>query len=387
MKKKKLIIIIAAALALVLALGGIFLLKGKKPSKKAAENLDVPMEYTTGDAKVPAMIPKEIQISMPPTPEQQAAALAEREKKEAEEAEKARLAAMSRKERSAEKKAKKAKEKAEKKAEKEREKAEKKARKEAEKELKKAQEAAEEAEALGIEPDAKTLEILAKAEEAEAEAKALAEKEKEEEELPPTTSVIYRYEFLPDLVETVASYVEFLLTEEQGYAMVDKTLLPVLEVPELRVPAGMLTLAKNCSTPGMVTTVDLAWRGDVCLVTVTCKPGAVRERKPLELMTALEAVDYMKRLEPEFLGLSGESMEAYQVYALDGAVLINNRPCFRIHVYQDVGGEAGKEIVGQYYLSSDGEHLYRQEANGDVSSLPREELPHSQDVIQTEEET
>lgn len=405
MKKKKLIIIIAAVLVVGLVAGGALMLKGKKAPKEevlAPQPLDLPKSYQVENSSVPALVPREILVTHPLTEEQQAALEAQQngedqeEQEEQEEAEKKsfkeRLKDM--KEARAEKKAVKAQKKAEKKALKAAKKAAKEARKDAD-QLEK------QVEKLGENVDASMQEQLAEAqklaEKKEADYEALipepeeepekeAEPEEEVEEIP-TVTVSYRYDYLPDLQGTVVDYINTLTSEENGFQVVDETYLPLRRMPNIHVPAGMLRLAKNSDTAGVVIQVDLSWQDSTCVVDVTSCPGVVRELKPIRLLSSTEAVDYLKRLKPNLLGLPGDNMDDYNVYALDGAVLINNYPCIRLNIYSKVGGGVANEIAGQFYLSADGEHLYRHNAEtGSVEEMSRKDIPRT-DILDEGSET
>lgn len=391
MKKKKLIVIIATVLIVALAAGGALMLKGKKGSEadKPVKPIDPPENYQVENVTIPALTPRKILVTQPLTPEQQAELDAQQaEESEQEETEK------SFKEKLKEKKQERAAKKAEKKKLKEAKKAAKDARKQADQLEKQVEKLGENINA-SIEEQLKEAQALA--EKKEAELAAISPQPKEEEEVPkeegeeetiPTVSVIYRYDYLADLQQTVVNYIDQLTDEENGFAIVDETLLPLRRKPNFHVPAGMLLLARNSrGEEGTVDLVELAWQDETCQVTVTHGPGTVRELKPIQLLSSTEAVDYIKRMKPSMLQLDGDSMADYEVYALEGGVLVNNYPCIRLNIYRKTEGKTGNEIMGRYYLSADGEHLYLQnEDTGVVEELPRKEIPRT-DILQEPEET
>lgn len=406
MNKKKLIIIIVAAVLAVALLAGVGLMLKNKKAKKEVDltpkPLDPPTSYQVENSSVPALVPREILVTQPLTEEQQAAleeqqaqAAAEEEGQE-EKAEKKSFKERLKefKENRTEKKAEKAQKKAEKKAIKEAKKAAKEARKDAKKLEKQVEKLGENVDA-SVQEQLKEAQDLAAAKQAayealvpepEEEPEEEKKEESEETEEIPTVTVSYRYDYLPDLQGTVVDYINSLTSEANGFKVVDETYLPLRRMPNFDVPAGMLRLAKNSGTEGIVIQVDLSWQDSTCLVEVTSCPGVVRELKPVQLLSSTEAVDYMKRIDPKLLGLPGENMDAYTVYALDGAVLINNYPSIRLNVYTKSAGGMTNEIVGQYYLSADGEHLYRQnDATGEVDELPRKDIPRT-DILQKDQE-
>lgn len=405
MNKKKLIIIVAAVLVVALLVGVGLMLKKKKAAKEVdltPKPLDPPTSYQVENSSVPALVPREILVTQPLTEEQQAALEAQQAEAEEEEDQEEKAEKKSFKERlkefketRAEKKAEKSQKKAEKKAVKEAKKAAKEARKDAEKLEKQVEKLGENVDA-SIQEQLKEAQDLAAAKQAAYEAlipepeeepeEEKTEGEAEESEAIPTVTVSYRYDYLPDLQGTVVDYINSLTSEENGFQIVDETYLPLRRMPNFDVPAGMLRLAKNSGTEGVVIQVDLSWQDSTCLVEVTSCPGVVRELKPVQLLSSTEAVDYVKRINPKLLGLPGESMDDYTVYALDGAVLINNYPSIRLNIYSKVSGGSANEIAGQYYLSADGEHLYRMNPeNGEVVELPRREIPRT-DILKEDQE-
>ena len=87
-------------------------------------------------------------------------------------------------------------------------------------------------------------------------------------------------------------------------------------------------------------------------------------------MTMSEAVDFLYTLEPSVLGLSGTSMDTYRIYALDGAVMVNEQPCMRLSIYSREGPDQTNEVAGIYLLTRDAAHLYQlDEAAGTVREI------------------
>ena len=76
-------------------------------------------------------------------------------------------------------------------------------------------------------------------------------------------------------------------------------------------------------------------------------------------MTTAEVVSYIEHLSPSVLGLEGDSMDDYELFASESIILVDGRTCTQVRVYGD--GPAGtNEIKGIYFLSRDGKrYLYR----------------------------
>lgn len=114
----------------------------------------------------------------------------------------------------------------------------------------------------------------------------------------------------------------------------------------------------------MVLTVELTWTPETLLVVCDQAVGRVtnpaqpdRPVTPGAAMTMWEAQNFLQELEPSVLGLEGESMEDYHIYAIDGSVLVNGQPCMRLNVYSREEGQSN-EVAGIYLMSRDGQHLY-----------------------------
>ena len=87
--------------------------------------------------------------------------------------------------------------------------------------------------------------------------------------------------------------------------------------------------------------------------------AAPEPTEPLQIttrMTTSEVVSYIEHLSPEVLGLEGEDMSEYELFASESIILVDGRTCTQVRVYGD--GPAGtNEIKGIYFLSRDGKRL------------------------------
>ena len=80
---------------------------------------------------------------------------------------------------------------------------------------------------------------------------------------------------------------------------------------------------------------------------------------PGATMTTMEALDYIRAMEPADLGLTGESMEEYRIYALDGVVKVDDIPCLHVNIYQTDNPAGSNAVAGNFFISADGQHIYR----------------------------
>jgi len=159
----------------------------------------------------------------------------------------------------------------------------------------------------------------------------------------------------------VQTYKEFLTAEEQGFLLIDGETGELAEEPDFTAETGEILLKTESSEEGKLISVSLAWKKKNCTVTVSTAEGELPKLETVEpevvTMNLVEIVDFVSRLSPTDLGLEGQSMDDYEVYAIEGAVLVDNRSCIKINVYskEDVGSNS---IKGEYLLTPDGAHIY-----------------------------
>ena len=86
-------------------------------------------------------------------------------------------------------------------------------------------------------------------------------------------------------------------------------------------------------------------------------PPEEPEKKPVDIvvsMTTSESIDYFRSLPPEALGLPGESMDDYDIFASEHLIMVDDVPCKEFHVYS-VSGRAGtNDVQGLYLLTQRG---------------------------------
>ena len=173
------------------------------------------------------------------------------------------------------------------------------------------------------------------------------------------TKILYRYEGLQDPGQLVAAYMTLMTTPDGGFSTVDDTLLRI-DPPELEgKSSGSVQLARNVpkaedGTGGGVHSLLLSWSGDQCSVTLDMPEGRVRDPKPdTPQLSERRGLSDLKEMHPSKLGLEGESMDAYELMPVEGAVRIQGMPCQRVNIYDE-----SNQIAGSYFLSSDG-RLYK----------------------------
>lgn len=182
----------------------------------------------------------------------------------------------------------------------------------------------------------------------------------------PITAVTYRYEGFEDAKGMLTSYAGLLTAADVGFVYVDED-LTVAEAPDFEAESGTALLAKAGNTEGSVNTIELIWTAEEGTVVTDTVEGQIRQPRP-ETLSLSQAEDYVRSLSPAALGLSGESMDEYNVYPLAGSVLVDGKPCLHISVYSVDAASGTNVIAGEYFISADKSHIYRRDAaSGRVS--------------------
>ena len=196
--------------------------------------------------------------------------------------------------------------------------------------------------------------------------------EPEEEEEPEVTAIGYRYEGVKNAAGLALAYATLLTTEDMGFRLVNEELREPTEedtLPDFTAAEGEALLflelplpedADETTEPQAVA-MRLSWEEGICtvLLDIVPVPEELRpENGPQQTITFSEAVDRFKAMHPSVLGLPGDSMESYQVYSMNGMVLINDQPCMHLDVYSVDETTQTNVMAGCYYISSDGTRLY-----------------------------
>ena len=216
-----------------------------------------------------------------------------------------------------------------------------------------------------------------------------AEDGEEESEEPAATAIQYTYEGLQDPKALLSAYAALLTTEDAGFSAVDDELVRI-DLPDFEgkaaeegqeavPPATSVHLARNgTGEESVIHSLRLSWEGDRCVVIVDTPEGRVRNPQPAagQVGGAVApglTVEGFRTLSPSVLGLPGSSMDEYNVYVQDGTILVYGSTCIRLSVYAK-SASGSNEIAGNYFLSADGQHLYKYDlANNSVEELEIED--------------
>lgn len=181
----------------------------------------------------------------------------------------------------------------------------------------------------------------------------------------PKTEATYRYEGFQNPQEIMSAYINLLTLDDVGFDSVDDSLVRQEEALDLESQTGNVHLAHSLPED-MVLDLHLSWTEKNCLVKIDAIEGKITD-PPQEIdsaysnapMSLTEALDRVKSLDPAKLGLPGQSMDEYEIYSEMGSVLIGGTPCIRLNVYHNSQEDGTNENVGNLFISSDGQHLYR----------------------------
>ena len=169
----------------------------------------------------------------------------------------------------------------------------------------------------------------------------------------------YVYSGLSSMTDTLASYVQAL--EEDGCSPIDTNGV-VKELPDFSVSSGSVSMGKDTGDGG-VFQLQIAWEGDTCTITPVYAAELRITQPSVQALTVSEAIQRLKSCTPALLGLSGASMEEYEVYAEEGLVLVDSSPCLQLNVYSSTP----RQYRGCYLMTVDGAHLYQ--LDRDVSQV------------------
>lgn len=184
-----------------------------------------------------------------------------------------------------------------------------------------------------------------------------------------TGAFVYTYVGFAAVNESVQSYVEKLTTEEHGFSIVNGETFRAAQAPDFTLAEGTVSLSKSAENE-KITVIRLDWSADQCVASISIEDAPVIEEassKPNTSNVGLShsgAMEFLKELSPAVLQLEGESMEAYNIYIMNGFTYVNGEACLRIKIYTDSNSAQTNVHVGTYFMSGNGERIYRLSEDG-----------------------
>lgn len=180
----------------------------------------------------------------------------------------------------------------------------------------------------------------------------------------------YIYE-LNSFADIMNRYLDVLMGSEQGFYITDESYVVQEERPELQDAEGVLILARNAAAAegaeaetSRVFQLVIGWSQSSAnlAVRVSTAEGKISfPKKESEAGKAPEPssvsmqMEELRGMAPAHLGLSGNSMDEYTIFPVDGFVKVDGLDCRRFNVYES---DNPGSIAGVYLFSVDGEHVY-----------------------------
>lgn len=210
-------------------------------------------------------------------------------------------------------------------------------------------------------------------------------------------TITYTYIDLADAGKVAETYVDQLRSADPSFSVVDEEFVRILEAPDYTTAEGMVLMARNLPVPEsetpaqsqepeesdpaesvpptqapeaeepvrMVLTVRITWSEGQCVVTADEAEGMVTSPpRPQQTsggssVTIREAQARLEGMDPAKLGLSGETMEDYTVFPMDGVEMVDGAACITLYVYTNKSSQSSNQFMGSYLMTIDGLHLYR----------------------------
>lgn len=189
---------------------------------------------------------------------------------------------------------------------------------------------------------------------------------------------VYHYRQSADPAKLAAEYIGVLRGSEQGFSLVDLEHRKLAEEPSLDTLTGEIVLAKKSAGAAegesKLFRVIVAWSEFALAVEVSQQAGSIlppiveeeQQEEEFQPTAILEQVDYFNSLKPWDIGLEGDDMGDYKVYPKQGWVLVDSFSCREMDVYLEDVRDGSNAYMGTYFLSSDLQHLYQKDSNGQI---------------------
>lgn len=177
-------------------------------------------------------------------------------------------------------------------------------------------------------------------------------------------SFIYTYAGFEDVSVSVQAYAEMLAGEEQGFKVVDEETYRPAEAPDYTAADGTVSLSRELENEKLAV-VRLDWSSGQCVTSIGIKDKPVIEepekKKPKNNygLSHTGAAEFLKELDPAVLQLEGSSMDDYNVYIRSGFAYVDGEACLRIEIYSNANDAHTNAYMGKYFMSGNGEHIYR----------------------------
>ncbi|MFI3254329.1 MAG: hypothetical protein R3Y63_08355 [Eubacteriales bacterium] len=162
--------------------------------------------------------------------------------------------------------------------------------------------------------------------------------------------------------QATAGYVSFM--NSSGFKVID-SFHPVdgehyeMLTPDFTQRAGTVCLGKKASGTERLMLITVDWNYNGAVVTVEYRDGTIWVAPPSNnnskgSLSIDDAVAFLSSRSPSELGLSGTTMDSYNVYTAEGLVLINGVSYRKFNITQKSENGNGNVFAGSFLINADG---------------------------------
>ena len=175
---------------------------------------------------------------------------------------------------------------------------------------------------------------------------------------PEAENTVYTYTGLSRGGRIVCSFVRQLVTDWQCSVIDDSCAAAPL--PDFNGDSGQILIGSPVADG--IFRLELHWTAGSCTVTPSLLPGKELQKAESVMMTVDEAIAFLRQLPPPALELTGSTMDAYDILAEDAMVMVNNRMCYCLNLYDAVT----HAIRGTRLVAANGRSFYRLDRDADT---------------------
>ena len=220
-------------------------------------------------------------------------------------------------------------------------------------------------------------------------------------------TVTYTYTNLVDAGKAAQTYTNQLRTADPAFSLVDEEFVRVLDDPDFSTRSGMVLLARTLPKPepeaeessapteepkegeseppedsaeptatpepteppepvdegpDLLITVRITWSEGQCVVTADEEEGVITSPPPEPPAYSIgirEAESQIRSMTPAELGLSGASIEDYEIFSEDIVETVDDMAYIKLNLYD---AKPPYAFAGSYLMAVDGKRLYRLDA-------------------------
>ncbi|MBP1758512.1 MAG: hypothetical protein H6Q61_761, partial [Firmicutes bacterium] len=177
---------------------------------------------------------------------------------------------------------------------------------------------------------------------------------------------VYEYSGLPGGGLDIQTYVEALMNTEGLDLNPVNSAARSVPLPDFTTNEGFALLSMANLDDENMLRVLVSWAGSTCIIRVSIVEAprpSEGDPTPASMSTsglsAEETVAFFQGLSPAVLGLEGEDMGAYNIYYLDGKVLVDDQPCSRVRIYAVSSPEGSNAYLGTFLVNGSRTQLYQ----------------------------